>query len=74
MSLLLVLLGTGLVQSIFPTWGRGAVCGGVKLSFASKRGAGWLPFEPFRTIKSLEGKNGSKKSKEVVWVYKNLSN
>jgi len=31
-------------------------------------GAGWLPFEPFRTVKGLEGTRGGKKSKEVVWT------
>ena len=30
-------------------------------------GAAWLPFEPFRTIKGLEGKRGGKQSVEVIW-------
>ena len=31
-------------------------------------GAEWLPFQPFRTIKGLEGRRGGKKSVEVVWT------
>jgi len=31
-------------------------------------GANWLPFTEFRTIKSLEGANGKKRSKEVIWT------
>jgi hypothetical protein len=31
-------------------------------------GARWLPFSPFRTIKGMEGKRGSKKSVEVIWT------
>jgi hypothetical protein len=31
-------------------------------------GATWLPFQPFRTIKALEGSRGGKKSPEVVWT------
>jgi hypothetical protein len=31
-------------------------------------GATWLPFQPFRTIKGLEGKCGGKKSVEVIWT------
>ena len=30
-------------------------------------GADWLPFEPFRAIKSLEGRNGSKQSVELLY-------
>jgi hypothetical protein len=30
-------------------------------------GAAWLPFTHFRTVKALEGRNGAKKSKEVIW-------
>lgn len=30
-------------------------------------GAAWLPFAHFRTVKALEGRNGAKKSKEVIW-------
>lgn len=30
-------------------------------------GATWLPFQPFREIKSVEGKNGSKKFKEAMF-------
>lgn len=31
-------------------------------------GAAWLPFEPFREIKALEGGRGSKTSREVLWA------
>lgn len=31
-------------------------------------GASWLPFVEFKTVKALEGKKGSKKSKEVIWI------
>lgn len=31
-------------------------------------GASWLPFVHFRDIKALEGKNGAKQSKEVIWT------
>jgi hypothetical protein len=31
-------------------------------------GARWLPFQPFRTIKGLEGKRGGKRSEEVIWT------
>ena len=31
-------------------------------------GADWLPFEPFREIKTLEGKHGKKKGLEVIWT------
>ena len=30
-------------------------------------GATWLPFKPFLTIKSLEGKRGKAKSREALW-------
>lgn len=33
-----------------------------------QEGAAWLPFAPFRTIKALEGKKGSKQSREVIWT------
>ena len=32
------------------------------------QGASWLPFEPFYTAKALEGPNGKKTVKEVVWI------
>jgi hypothetical protein len=32
------------------------------------KGANWLPFRPFRTIKGLEGRRGGKKSVEVIWT------
>ena len=31
-------------------------------------GANWLPFKPFVTAKGLEGPNGKKKIKEVIWT------
>lgn len=31
-------------------------------------GASWLPFEPFRTVKSMESRTGGKTSKEVLWL------
>jgi hypothetical protein len=31
-------------------------------------GATWLQFQPFRTIKALEGKRGGKRSEEVIWT------
>jgi hypothetical protein len=31
-------------------------------------GADWLPFEPFMSIKALEGRHGRGRSEEVVWV------
>jgi hypothetical protein len=31
-------------------------------------GANWLPFQPFRVIKGLEGTRGGKKSKEAIWT------
>jgi site-specific DNA-adenine methylase len=31
-------------------------------------GASWLQFQPFRTIKALEGKRGGKRSEEVIWT------
>jgi hypothetical protein len=31
-------------------------------------GAAWLQFQPFRTIKGLEGRRGGKKSVEVIWT------
>ena len=33
-----------------------------------QEGADWLPFTPFRTVKALEGKKGSKQSKEMIWL------
>jgi len=30
-------------------------------------GATWLPFEPFRTIKSTPGSRGKGHSSEVIW-------
>lgn len=30
-------------------------------------GASWLPFQPFMTIKSTEGKHGKSKSREALW-------
>lgn len=32
-----------------------------------REGADWLPFRPFRTVKALEGRNGKRVSREVVW-------
>lgn len=32
-----------------------------------QEGATWLPFEPFRETKALEGKRGIKRSKEVIY-------
>lgn len=31
-------------------------------------GASWLPFKPFRKIKTLEGAHGTKKGLEVIWT------
>jgi hypothetical protein len=33
-----------------------------------QEGAGWLPFIPFRTIKTTEGARRTAKGKEVVWI------
>lgn len=37
-------------------------------------GALWLPFEPFRDIKALEGKNGVKVSREVIYYRQDCPN
>lgn len=35
---------------------------------AEQEGSDWLPFEPFREVKSNESKYGGKVSKEVIWT------
>jgi len=39
-----------------------------QVSVCEQEGATWFPFIPFRTVKSLEGKKGSKQSMEVLWT------
>ena len=38
------------------------------VTVCEQSGANWLQFSPFREVKALEGKKGSKSSKEVVWI------
>jgi hypothetical protein len=51
----------------------GAWCRGLhgQVMVCEAAGANWLPFKPFRKIKTLEGSNGKKTGYEVLW-YKSL--
>lgn len=39
-----------------------------QVTVCEQEGATWLPFVPFRTIKAMEGKKGSKQSREMIWT------
>jgi len=43
-----------------------------QVTVCEQEGADWLNFKSFIEIKALEGKRGSKKHKEVIWINNNL--
>lgn len=51
--------------STLAEWCR--LCSG-QVIVCEAEGATWLPFEPFRSIKTTPGKNGKSSGKEVVWL------
>ena len=51
----------------YPALGEWCKANSGQVIVCENAGASWLPFQPFKTIKALEGKRGGKTSEEVVW-------
>jgi hypothetical protein len=52
----------------YPALGQWCRSRGGQTIVCENAGATWLQFQPFRTIKGLEGRRGGKRSEEVIWT------